>query len=164
MQKNVWPTYTTDQNSSTPALQWYAIRTYFRRKNIPKFWTEFVKLDVKLKARMFYIMYQVFSHQSCSCNEKFEVKDTWSMTFFTTERRRALHKNTPDLLHKSWHFSITDLFRVEQTRMRAKRASEFCAFERSEDAQSATSILKCRVTKMCDRNWCKKFTFAVNAT
>jgi len=102
--------YTTDQNSSTPALQWYAIRTYFRCKNIPKFWTEFVKLDVKLKARMFYIMYQVFSHQSCSCNEKFEVKDTWSMTFFTTERRRALHKNTPDLLHKSWHFSITDLF------------------------------------------------------
>ena len=93
--------YTTDQNSSTPALQWYAIRTYFRRKNIPKFWTEFVKLDVKLKARMFYIMYQVFSHQSCSCNEKFEVKDTWSMTFFTTERRRALHNNTPDLLHKS---------------------------------------------------------------
>ena len=91
----IWPSYTTNQNSSTPALQWYAIRTYFRRKNIPKFWTEFVKLDVKLKAIMFYIMYQIFSHQRCSCNEKFEVKDTWSMTFFTTERWRALQKTRP---------------------------------------------------------------------
>ena len=34
-----------------------------------------------MKARMFFTMYQTFSHQSCSCNEKFKDKETYSMTF-----------------------------------------------------------------------------------